>query len=125
MNLLHKSIAGLLLGAGFMVYAAPAAEAGLPCRWIRSCGVVMNDKTSNGSVVVYEDWGVSGPTKKSAVQRLYPGNYSKYKDTDGYRSHSTCKTYKYNTHMDKWILQSKGKYYKITDIEKVMLKIRC
>ncbi|TYP88510.1 hypothetical protein [Blastococcus xanthinilyticus] len=97
--------------------AGPAA-AGECSFWGTVCGKVKNDASSQRSLQVTGDWG-----DKSPSTYVSSGSWSPYKDTDGYRTHSTCRTYLQGG--NGWMLLSKGAWIKVYDGESAIVRVLC
>lgn len=68
------------------VLAPTSAYAGAGCDASKGfiCGRVLNSVGSNSNVNVHDGWGSNDGIPGGEVRQLAPGNWSKFRDTDGY-----------------------------------------
>lgn len=128
-----------LLGAlalSLPLTAAPApAEAGLACSTSRGviCARVTVDSDSDKSIGITHQWYDSKDFVKTVGEAGFPKttgwvapgtSQGGSQDIDGYRAHTTCRTYRW-IGRDNSALLIKGAYYKIRDFESVRLTVEC
>lgn len=106
-----------LLTAGLVGGGTSPASAGWVCENTGVCGTVANSSSSNGNILVGENWSDAEGRPTGPLLTLRPGQTSngQLHDTDGYYIPAGCdQGYVYGP---KWV--------KIIDTNQVTVKITC